>query len=230
MLKNQVVNHIHFSNRRNNRTTGVLDVDMNVRAETRNAVENITWSCLDRMLEGRYHVFIHNYTPRETIDVGFTVEIEYNGVIHTVHYEKRVRGNVTVAEFDFSRKDGIKFISSLPFTQATKEVWGLNTQNYHKVLMVMNSPNHWDGNETGNKHHFFILEDCINDKKARGFFNEFLKEDLREHRKVFEVLGSKLRVEESDNQLSGLGFSSTQRNDIMCKVSGSFSRIIKINF
>ena len=75
-----------------------------------------------------------------------------------------------------------------------------------------------------------MLENCINPDKARGFFNEFLNESLTEHRKVFEVLGAKMKVEESKNQLSGLGFSSTQRNQIVCKVQGSFSRIIKINF
>jgi hypothetical protein len=31
-------------------------------------------------------------------------------------------------------------------------------------------------------------------------------------------------------QLSGLGFSSTQRNSVLCRVSGSFSRVIKIVF
>ena len=94
----------------------------------------------------------------------------------------------------------------------------------------MNSPNHWDGEKTGNKHWFFILDGCKNDSKARGFFNEFLDEGLRDHRKVFEVLGSKMKTEKSDEQLSGLGFSSTQKNHVLCKVGGSFNRTIKINF
>ena len=34
----------------------------------------------------------------------------------------------------------------------------------------------------------------------------------------------------SDQQLSGVGFSSTQRNNILCKVTGNFSRIVRINF
>ena len=82
----------------------------------------------------------------------------------------------------------------------------------------------------GNKHYFFILDGAHNDSQARGFFNEFLTDDLRDHRKVFEVLGSKMKCEKSDNQLSGLGFSSTQRNHVFCKVRGSFSRTIKITF
>ena len=101
---------------------------------------------------------------------------------------------------------------------------------YHNVSMVMHSPNHWDGNKTGNKHWFFILEGCKQPGKVRGFYNEFLVDTLHEHRKVFEVLGSKMKAEEADYQLSGLGFSSTQRNHVYCRVSGSFDRTIKITF
>lgn len=96
--------------------------------------------------------------------------------------------------------------------------------------MVMNSPNHWDGEETGNKHVFFILEGCVNPNQTRGFYNEYLKEDLTQHRKVFEVLGSKMKVEESDNQLSGLGFSSTQHKTVYVKVEGTFTRTLKVVF
>jgi len=214
-------------------TSGVLDVDMNAGgSKSRKAVENITWSDKSRMLEGIYTVTINNYSLRETIDVGFDVEIEYEGTTYTFHYSQKVpnKGNVTVAKFDLSKACGIKFIESLPSTQAVKEVWGLPTQTFHKVRMVMNSPNHWDGHKTGNKHWFFVLDKCLNDKPARGFFNEFLKNDLTEHRKVFEVLGSKMKTEVSDTQLSGLGFSSTQKNSVFCKVTGSFNRTLKINF
>lgn len=75
--------------------------------------------------------------------------------------------------------------------------------------MVMFSPNYWDEQkEIGNKHYFFILEGCKNQTQPRGFFNEFLNEKLMKQKRVFEALGSRMRVEPSDNQLSGLGFSS----------------------
>lgn len=44
------------------------------------------------------------------------------------------------------------------------------------------------------------------------------------------MVGSKVRTELADSQLSGVGFSSTQRNSITCRVSGSFNRIINIIF
>jgi hypothetical protein len=84
--------------------------------------------------------------------------------------------------------------------------------------------------QKGNKHYFFILDGCKQPGTVRGFYNEFLTDKLRDHRKVFEVLGNKMRVEESDEQLTGLGFSSTVRASIHCRVSGSFNRNLKINF
>lgn len=223
-------NLIYYSSKNNRQTTGQLDVDITDPGRDI-AVENITWSNKDKMLEGRYRFLVHNYSHNGG-KTGFTAEVEYDGIITSFAYNKELRNNekVEVAEIDFSKKTGIKFLKSLPSTTASREIWGLQTGNFHKVTMVMNSPNHWDGNETGNKHFFFMLENCVNDGQVRGFFNEFLTEDLTKHRKVFEVLGSKMRVAESDNQLSGLGFSSTQRNQITCKVTGAFTRMLKITF
>ncbi|MBT4207148.1 hypothetical protein HOE22_02260 [Candidatus Woesearchaeota archaeon] len=210
---------------------GKLDVDMNAGGgRSRNAVENITYKNKAKMIEGKYVLKVHQFSKRETVDVGFDVEIEFGGEIHSFHYDKPVSGYVTVAEFEYTHAYGIKIIKSLPSTKATKEVWGINTQKFQNVSMIMNSPNHWDDHITGNKHWFFMLEGCKNQEKGRGFYNEFLSNDLTEHRKVFEVLGSKMKTEKSNDQLSGLGFSSTQRNSVYCRVTGSFSRTIKINF
>lgn len=225
--------HICYSDMSPHGSNGRLDVDMNAGGRrSRNAVENIVWAKKADLQEGKYQVYINNYAKRESIDVGFDAEIEINGELLSFHYEKALRDkeDVLVARFAYFHGEGIKLLESLPLGSSSKEVWGINTQKFHKVSMVMNSPNHWDGNETGNKHWFFVLDGCLNDKKARGFYNEFLSNELTEHRKVFEVLGSKMKTEESDNQLSGLGFSSTQRNHVFCKVTGAFSRTIKINF
>jgi len=224
--------HISYSDKRST-TGGNLDVDMNAGGpNSRTPVENITYPNKCKMLEGEYHLFVNNYSRRETIDVGFDVEIEFGGNIVSFHCPKAVphKANITVAKFMYTHADGIVFSESLPSTKASKEIYGIKTETLHPVTMVMNSPNHWDGEETGNKHWFFIMKGCTNEGKARGFFNEFLKPELNEHSKVFEVLGSKMKTEESDNQLSGLGFSSTQRNQVVFKVTGSFSRTIKVNF
>jgi hypothetical protein len=84
------------------------------------------------------------------------------------------------------------------------------------------------GNSVGNKHVFFIVEGAKNDETPRGFYNEFLKEELTTNRKVFEVLGAKLKVEPSDRQLTGVGFSDTQRNSFIVRVEGQFKRTLKV--
>jgi hypothetical protein len=222
--------HICFSNKRSY-TSGTLDVDMNAGGHrSRNPVENIVWTDESKMLEGKYKVFVNNYTLREMSDVGFDFEIEYGGVVHTYHYSKRVDGgeNVLVAEFEYSKKKGIRFIKSLPSSVSSTDVWNLSTQQFHEVSMIMNSPNYWDDQGVGNKHVFFMLKNCVNDKPSRGFYNEFLKDKLHTHRKVFEVLAGKMKAPPSEHQLSGLGFSTTKKDCFICRVTGKFNRVLKV--
>lgn len=224
---------IFYGDRQSRLSGGHLDVDMNALGPTsRTPVENITYPDRKRMKEGIYKLHVNNFSKRETVDVGFTVEIEFDGVVHTFNYDKAVgnKADVTVAEIEYSKKDGFKILKSLPSVKMTKTVWNIPTQTFHKVKIVMLSPNHWDGHGVGNKHYFFMLENCVNDGTARGFFNEFLNPEFDKHRKVFEIVGNKMRTDEANDQLSGLGFSSTQSNSILCRVTGAFSRIIKINF
>src|SRR5690606_21407108 len=89
-----------------------------------------------------------------------------------------------------------------------------------KVNTLLLSPNYWDDQAAGNKHLFFILEGCANDEPARGIYNEFLRPELEKHRKVFEVLGNRTKCQPDGEQLSGLGFSFTQRNTATVRVKG----------
>lgn len=225
--------HIYFSNRRTlSRNGGMLDLDANGTDGARtDPAENIYYSDKRRMAEGIYDLKVHNYSRRSD-GVGFEVEVEFDGIIHSFYYDKVIRSGefVSVAQIQYSKKDGFKIIKSLPSTQAGKNIWNIPTQTFHKVSLMLLSPNYWDDKAVGNKHYFFMLDKCLNDGKARGFFNEFLSSELDPHRKVFEVVGSKMKAEDCDNQLSGLGFSSTQRNHVMCKVKGNFTRTLKIIF
>ena len=75
----------------------------------------------------------------------------------------------------------------------------------------------------------FFLEDCKYDENPRGIYNEFLIDDLLKQKRAFEVLGSKLKVADSDNQLSGLGFSDTKKTSFYVRVEGAFKRTLKVN-
>lgn len=92
----------------------------------------------------------------------------------------------------------------------------------------MLSPNYWENaGSMGNKHWFFILDQCINPNPVRGIYNEFLLGSLEPHRKVFEVLGSKTKCQPTDNQLSGIGFSSTRGDTVTAIADG---RTFEIQF
>jgi len=222
---------VGWNNRNDTPSGGVQDVDFTSAPGRNIPIENITFPDLNKMPEGVYLCKIHNWSLRNPNRSGFKAEIECGGNLYQYEYPQALTGKewVTVAEVTLSNGEfSIKHM--LPEATSSKEVWGISTQQFQKVSMVLNSPNHWDGKTTGNRHLFFILEGCVQEGTARGFYNEFLSEDLREHRKVFEVLGSKLKTEESDEQLSGLGFSSTKRDHLLCRVTGSFSRVIKVTF
>lgn len=226
--------HINFMNKRHlSPNGGMLDVDANGGDGLRpNPVENIFYKDKSRMKPGTYQLRVHNYNQRVADGNGFEVEIEFGGKRYNIVYDKRVRGNetVTVAEIEVSASGVISLGKSLPFGEQSSVVFGLETLQWHKVNLLTLSPNFWGPHAGGNKHWFFILDKAINDGQARGFYNEYLHPDLHAHRKVFEIVGSKMKIEDDSEQLSGLGFSSTQSGTLLCRVKGSINRTMKLVF
>lgn len=226
-------NEIYFGNRRQlSSCGGVLDLDANGGDGQRDdPAENIVYADSGLMKNGVYKLIVNNYNRRSN-GKGFVVEIEFNGVVYRIQYDNALKSkeSINVASIKYSGVGGFEIIESLPSSNAVKVVWNVPTNTFQKVNVMMMSPNFWDDKAVGNKHYFFMLENCRNDGTARGFFNEFLKESLNEHRKVLEVIGSKMKTESVPEQLSGIGFSATQRNSLICRVKGSFTRTIKILF
>lgn len=222
--------HIYYGNK--SVGTGRLDVDIIHPSSGQVAVENITWPSTDRMAVGKYTFSVHNYTHRGGTN-GFDAEIEMDGEVYHFDYPHNIgnKDSVDVAEVTWDgREFSIKpLLNGTSGTVTSRGVWGVSTNQFHPVSVVMKSPNYWDGQVgIGNEHHFFMLNGCVNDGTPNGFYNEFLNEGLTPHRKVFEALGSKMKVEPSDSQLSGLGFSTTKRESLVVRTNGK--NLVKIIF
>lgn len=228
-------NEIYFSNCRKpslSSMTGQLDVDI-IRPNGKVAVENITWSDKSKMQPGVYKFFVNQYS--RSARNGFRAEIEFNGEIHSFDYSNSMMAgqDVHVADVildtngEFTIKKKIFGNSKI----SNKTVWGISTNEFTPVSVVCYSPNYFDEQDgIGHRHLFFMLNGCKNDEEPNGYYNEFLKSELEKHKRVFEALGSKCHVEDSDDQLSGIGFSMTKRAELIVKVKGATERVMKIKF
>jgi hypothetical protein len=235
-LEPQGGDHIYFSHKISRYTGGELDIDITdpiyqCKSNGGVAVENITYPSKERMKPGTYKFYVNQYSFRNS--QGFKAEVEVNGEIHSYEYNTPVRGNVDVAEVILDQSGNFKVVDKLPGNCATisKDVWGIKTLQFTPVSVVCYSPNYWDEQKgIGHQHLFFMLKDCINPEEPNGYYNEFLKPELEQHRRVFEALGAKAHVKDVDYQLSGVGFSLTKRNDLIIKVKGATERVLKIKF
>ena len=228
-------NEIYFSNCRkpnSSKMSGQLDVDI-VHPNGNVAVENITWQDLSKMKTGTYRFFVHQYSG--AVKHGFRAEVEFNDEIYSFDYNNPMRlgEKVQVAEVildengNFSIKEKLSGNSSI----SSREIWNVNTNQFIPVSVISYSPNYFDNQDKiGHRHLFFFLKNCVNNEEPNGYYNEFLKSDLEKHKRVFEALGAKCHVEDTDDQLSGIGFSMTRRADLIVKVKGATERVMKIKF
>lgn len=230
-------NEIYYGNCRKptmSRCGGQLDIDITHPMEQmvgKPSVENITWADMSHMKPGVYKFFVNQYAARGS--KGFKAEIEFNGEIFAFEYNRPVSGDVQVAEVtldengNFSIKEKLAGNSSI----SSREIWGVNTNQFVPVSVISYSPNYFDEQDgIGHRHLFFFLKDCVNSEEPNGFYLEFLDNDLMKHKRVFEALGAKCHVEDTDDQLSGIGFSMTKRADLVVKVKGATERVMKIKF
>lgn len=219
---------VYFGNER----VGNMHLDVDITSPNGTAVENIIHNS-NSIKPGTYRYSVHNYSSRGATS-GFKAELEIDGNVFEYTYPKPLGQSeyiqVVTVNVDFNGK--VSFNHHLTNEQSSKSIYNISTNQFTKVNSIMLSPNHWCGTlPTGNKHFMFILDGCQTKDTVRGFYNEFLSNDLTPHRKVFEVLASKMQVQPDTEQLAGIGFSSTAPNDLVVKLTDSSStRMYKIKF
>lgn len=211
-------------------TKGQLDVDI-VTPGNRIAVENITWADRKTMKAGKYLFFVHQFSG--SAKNGFRAEIEFDGQVYSFEYNKLMRQGekVCVAEVTLNADRTFTIKEILPSNVSSKDIWNVKTNQFIPASVIMYSPNYWDEQDgIGHRHYFFVLKNCINPEQPNGIFNEYLKEELLKHKRVFAALGSKMNVKDTEDQLSGVGFSATKRDELIVKVKGNTERVMKIKF
>lgn len=205
---------------------GQLDVDDRGHSSSIH-VENIYFKNQSKLKDGEYMFYVHQYSSRNS--KGFKAEIEVAGNTYSYQYNNPVKGAIKIATVRV--KNGqFDVVHELPETTSTKTIWGIDTNQFHKVNLVCLSPNYWGTNNIGNKHYFFMIDNCKSDVPMRSFHNENLIGDLLEHRKVMEILADTTKLQPAKEQLAGLGFNATVNDKLILKLKGSHQRVIKIKF
>ena len=220
---------VGWNSRKDHVSGGVQDMDYITEAPVGYVpVENITFPELSKMPEGQYICKIHNWNLRAPTEGGFKAEIEFEDQVYEYEVDRPLKNKEWVTVAVVTLKNGVFSIEhKLPTSSARQEVWGIHTESFVDVSTVMLSPNHWGDSAVGNKHFFFVLDGCHADEDMRGIYNEFLRGDLDQHRRVFEVLGSKTKCAQDPDGMSGLGFSSTRSDEVIVRCDG---RIFNVKF
>jgi hypothetical protein len=230
-------NHIYFGNKRTlHASSGMIDLDAqggDGHFPPEKRVENITYNDLSKMPNGNYEIQVNNFSQRG-LHTKFQLEVEIEGDITLVELDKTTRSNtITIGTLTKQNNQVIftpKNATVISSETISKEIYGLETNKFHKVNLVCLSPNHWDNNNVGNKHYFFMLDNCKCPTAIRSFHIENLIPELAIHRKVLEVLGNTTMINPTNKQLSGLGFNATVRDELIVRLSGTHKRVIKIKF
>lgn len=213
---------IYFGNKIDNRSTGKLDVDMNVQAESVTPVENIIFSSKDDMDDGDYIFKVDNYTDRGNgigDKAGYILEIECRGEVYTRKVPHYDQGEVTVT---YSKEKGIERVDGADKGGVKDStILDLPTGVFHKITSISKSPNYFKGEDVGSEHLFFTLAGATTKEPVRAIYPEFVRHELVPYKRTIEALGSLLTIpyKEEEQQLAGIGFMRTEGGTVTVKAT-----------
>ena len=209
---------IYYGNKRS--SGGTLDVDMNAgRINTVDPVENIYWTD-KREFPRHVEFYVDQYRKHSNSNVGFDLQVVIGGSTTVYRYDKPV----TRSEQPFVILENINNVISITGMSGslTKVSESTNASDFVHVESVFLSPNFWGNSASGNKHFIFQTKDFEIDQPVRGFFNEYLEPSLKEHRKVFEIMGQKTKISDSmESAVRGYGFSVDSGKEFVVRVNGN---------
>lgn len=210
--------------------SGQLDVD-NTDPGSKLAVENITWTDLSKMKPGTYLIQVNQYRSQNS--KGFEMEIATDDSETIFHYKKPLRTQeiVDVCRVVLDDKGNFTVKPILPVAATTaSEIYGLDAGEFHDVSTICLGPNHWGSKPTGNKEYLFMVKGALSPNPIKSYHAADLTPELYKHRAVLQMLGMELAVESTKDQLCGVGFNATIRDEVVLKLSGNFNRVVKVKF
>lgn len=214
---NDEYNCIYYGRRRE--LGGELDVDANAHSIVDEPVENIFWKSINNLANGKYTVKVNNFNKRTNENQGFTLQFATTEGIQTFTYHDN---NINHKPFLVFEKENhkVKLIQISNELQSQDNT--VSSDKFIEVKHVLMSPNTWE-KEIGNKHFILLTKDIEVNEPVRGFFNEQLNSQLTPHRKVTEILGSKLKIQpvefESNDIAKGYGFSETMDANLILRLT-----------
>lgn len=232
-------NVISFRNKMSWYTGGKLDIDMNAGSYnlSDNPVENIFHNDITKLKPGIYTYNVDQFRKNADKNFGFDIRVKVNDEIYVTSSNISPKSNneIKVVEIEVDKNKNISLnylynnekLTSSSVKNGT--MWNCKTNQFHKVDMLIKSPNSWDSEKViGNLHYMFIINNMKNPDSVRPFLNEQLNYDFKEFARIIEKYGNENQVPYSENQVCGMGYSETSKKSLIVRINNS--KLLKINF
>lgn len=234
-MREDRMGHVWFGNKTASHYGCQLDVDIRVPEEECSrtngmAVENIYSH--SKIQNADFDAVVFNFNGEQ--ESNFELEIVTPDAKAHFKYNGRIAREKCIKVAHIKVRNGSWEITPLnksvemTTTNTSKNIWGLDSNQFHRVLLAMESPN---GNNAS-KQFFFFLEGMKDNTPIRTVHPDHLNADLLPHRQVLDYLADTQKVVPSNDALAGIGFNtdSTKEQYAIVKVIGTHTRVLKVKF